>query len=721
MSTPTVADAEGQGEAETASPAGAGASPSSGQGSTLPEWARADLGAWLFVAKTLTAAFLALWIAYRFDIDNARSAMLTVFIVAQPQSGLVLAKSFYRIVGTLFGLVVTIAFLHWFAQARDLYAIAVTLWIGLCVAGAAYFRGFRSYGFLLAGYTTCLIGFPAVQTPQLIFPIALSRASDVLIGILCAGVVSDLVLPQQLSRTIVTVVRARFRDFLQFTRHALRGELSDAELEERQHHFVEDALALETLRAAAYFENPEVRVRDQRLRLFNVEFMAASTAMHGLHRWMERMRREQRNAVLDAMAPLYRLLSVVLQRDGQPPATAAEARDAAPRLAVLLPKLKQHAQTAADRVGQADRLDFACATDLLQRFAAALHDYTEAYGSLATPGARTPRRAPAFTPHVDPLAAAIVGLRAMVALSIVTLFWIRTAWPDGPFAALIAAVVCALFAQSPQPTAAVRQMGTGFVCGFLAMIPYDLIVLPQLDGFAMLTASLTPILMLSCWMMTQPRVAGIGTGFNLMFVISSVPANGAANDVVAAINGGLAQVLGVAVAGVAFTALVPANAALLRRRQLRELRQQVAFACNQPLPGLRYRLELRVRDLLIQLRSGSEAPPAGLLDVALGVLEIGDAIISLRECVWRAEVDVLTRRLLRAAGRALAQAYETPSPQTLYKARAALRRADDHLLKLLAGREVDAARKPSLEQIRRSVYRLDRSIRDDPPEVLNAA
>ena len=51
------------------------------------------------------------------------------------------------------------------------------------------------YGFLLAGYTTCLIGFPAAQHPEAVYEIALSRVSAVLIGIFCAGVVSDLILP----------------------------------------------------------------------------------------------------------------------------------------------------------------------------------------------------------------------------------------------------------------------------------------------------------------------------------------------------------------------------------------------------------------------------------------------------------------------------------------------------------------------------------------------
>jgi len=54
---------------------------------------------WIFATKTTISALLALLIAFTFDLDQPKWAALTVFIVAQPQSGLVLAKSFYRIIG----------------------------------------------------------------------------------------------------------------------------------------------------------------------------------------------------------------------------------------------------------------------------------------------------------------------------------------------------------------------------------------------------------------------------------------------------------------------------------------------------------------------------------------------------------------------------------------------------------------------------------------------
>jgi Fusaric acid resistance protein family len=58
---------------------------------------------WIFAAKMTAAGLLALLVAFTFNLDQPRWALITVLIVAQPQSGLVLAKSFYRIIGTLLG------------------------------------------------------------------------------------------------------------------------------------------------------------------------------------------------------------------------------------------------------------------------------------------------------------------------------------------------------------------------------------------------------------------------------------------------------------------------------------------------------------------------------------------------------------------------------------------------------------------------------------------
>lgn len=111
-----------------------------------------------FAVKTYVALLLALYIAFRLGLDDPRWSFLTVFVVAQPDSGLVLAKSFYRILGTIAGLFVATALVFILPQYGELFLIAVAIWICFCSFAARAVRSFASYGFQLAGYTVAIVG-----------------------------------------------------------------------------------------------------------------------------------------------------------------------------------------------------------------------------------------------------------------------------------------------------------------------------------------------------------------------------------------------------------------------------------------------------------------------------------------------------------------------------------------------------------------------------------
>src|SRR5712692_3559226 len=139
---------------------------------------------WIFAAKTTASGLLALLVAFAFNLDQPQWALLTVFIVAQPQSGLVLAKSFYRIIGTLLGAAVALLFVALFAQERVLFLGALALWIGLCTFGSQYARNFAAYSFVLSGYTVAIVGIPGALDANNAFYIATGRVTEISLGIM---------------------------------------------------------------------------------------------------------------------------------------------------------------------------------------------------------------------------------------------------------------------------------------------------------------------------------------------------------------------------------------------------------------------------------------------------------------------------------------------------------------------------------------------------------
>jgi uncharacterized membrane protein YccC len=196
----------------------------------LADWAATDGLAWIHIFKAALAAFLALWIAMRLDLPQPRTAMTTVFVVMQPQSGMVLAKSFYRFCGTLVGLVVMLALISLFSQQPVLFLSATSLWVGICTAGAARNRNFRSYGFVLSGYTAALIGIPAAQHADASFLSAMTRVAEVSLGILCSGALSALVFPRHAGEQVRASVRKRFTAFVDYVSKALGGGKSSASM-----------------------------------------------------------------------------------------------------------------------------------------------------------------------------------------------------------------------------------------------------------------------------------------------------------------------------------------------------------------------------------------------------------------------------------------------------------------------------------------------------------
>src|SRR5260221_6618811 len=162
----------------------------------------------IFAAKTTASALIALLIAFTFNLDQPQWALLTVFIVSQPQSGLVLAKSFYRIIGTLIGAAVALLLVALFAQERMLFLGVLALWIGVCTLGSQYERTFAAYSFVLSGYTAAIVGIPAALEANNAFFIAAARVTEICLGIIVAAAVNRIVFPSSLATTLWQSVTA---------------------------------------------------------------------------------------------------------------------------------------------------------------------------------------------------------------------------------------------------------------------------------------------------------------------------------------------------------------------------------------------------------------------------------------------------------------------------------------------------------------------------------
>ena len=226
----------------------------------------------IFAAKTTAAGLLALLVAFTFNLDQPYWALLTVFIVSQPQqSGLVLAKSFYRIIGTVIGAAVALLLVALCAQERVLFLGGLALWIGLCTFGSQYARNSAAYSFVLSGYTVAIVGIPGALDAGNAFYIAVGRVTEISLGIIVAATVNQVVLPNSLARSLwqaVADARAGLADYAV----ALFGAGDTAPLRAK---LLGQAIEIENLRASAIFEDREIRDRSNSLQLLDAALINA--------------------------------------------------------------------------------------------------------------------------------------------------------------------------------------------------------------------------------------------------------------------------------------------------------------------------------------------------------------------------------------------------------------------------------------------------------------
>ncbi|MHB8201751.1 MAG: FUSC family protein [Acidithiobacillus sp.] len=616
-------------------------------------WLVEQRNTWIFVAKTVLAALLTLWLAYRFNLESPSTAVTTVFIVMQSRNGMVLAKGFYRAMGTLVGSAVAVALVAAFAEERILFLIGLAVWVGLCTAGARYFRNFQAYAFVLAGYTAALVGLPAAANPLNTFDITITRVSDVLLGILVASVVSAIVLPQSMQALLLTTAQQRFQHFLETTLRVLQGGIPRNDWSSLHLKAIHEMVTLDSYRSSGVFESTRARQKNIHVQQMIAEMMSAASSLHLLNTHIRRMQHEPFRRVGRALQPLLTRWSKLLDNARIEVLQSSGPLVLAERLEILhagmrteIPQIRAQIQ---DSLTTEQRLGFDTAVMLLSRFLSEMTLFSNRYDALQGDCLLTPLQIAGRhffhqerkyhqgalldkpkTEITQPLTAA---LRSMVVVGLMSAFWLATAWPSGVSATIIAVVISALFSTFPNPVASVKQMMIGIIMAFSGALIFSFSVLPQIQGFTLLALGLMPFLIIGPYILSHPQWPGIAAGYGIFFPQLAIPDNIEPFSYSGLINNGMGELVAVATVGVAFMVIMPAGNWLERRRLFRALQMQVVAACRRSLKGLRSSFERDTRELLRQLvtdPSVASRQDADLLRAALCMQDLGEALIQLR-------------------------------------------------------------------------------------------
>ncbi|HXZ09299.1 MAG TPA: FUSC family protein, partial [Paraburkholderia sp.] len=674
------------------------------------DWAMTDGLIWLHVLKTVLAALLAMGIAMLLDLPQPRTAMTTVFVLMQPLSGMVLAKSFYRILGTAVGMMAAVVLGAIFIQQPELYTLGLTCWVGACTAAAVRYRHFRWYGFVLAGYTAALIGVPVVMEPNGLFLAALTRAAEVMLGIVCSSAVSALVMPLRSATAVQSALQSRYLNITAFAATVVGSRVERSTFERRFADLVDEIVGFEASRTFAAFEDPGMRSRSQRLARLNSEYMDACTRLHALNQLLKRLRANGPTLVTEAIEPYFMEFASLLrgqvselQRGTLPVARVADELRA---FQASLPRRVRETRRPLESSMPDALPDFDTSGELLYRFVAEFIRYTQTYASLADHNPARERPPIRYVNKTNGFVVALTFLRTAVVMSAVGWFWIATDWPSGGLAMITAALTCALTSTAPNASRMAVQMAVGAALATMTGYLYTCYVYPNIDGFPLLCAALAPALALGAFLASRPRTSGYGVGFAVFFCLLAAPDNVVTFVPDLLINNGLAVVSTMLVAAVGFEIVFPQHMNWLIDRIRGDLRRQVVLACKGSLAGLNQHFQSSTHDLMYQLRVQLKKQSRKHRDALrwmLLTLEVGHAMIDLRnEVASAAYAGALHPRwapVLKDVSDDITRLFERPDAEQLRRALVSVQGATWVAQQILEAVHTDRERRHDLQRI----------------------
>ncbi|PCE32364.1 fusaric acid resistance protein [Burkholderia ubonensis subsp. mesacidophila] len=639
---------------------------------------RTDGARLIHVLKTALAVVIAAGVSMRLELAAPRTAMVTVVILMMHQhSGMVMARGFYRGVGMLVGNLAAIVLIGAFPQERVLFLTALALWIGCCTWGAAYFRNYQSYGFVLAGYATCIAALPSVDRPYDIIANVVTGLSEVSIGILSASLVSALILPRHVRAMLMQTGEHHYADFMRVVRAALTQALPAGEQHRAYLQLIAARAQLENLRSAAVFEDPDLRARDDVMTRMADQFLDASARFHALHPFRLRIGR-------DADGPAARIVDrlcadaarlIPAEADAQPFDLLAVQRvvDDIDRWLAQLPASDTLVPAHADATV---RRDVGTGVSLLRQAFVSVRRYLADFIAIRQPAAGDAPPAPARLPRIGTAANRMVsaasGLRAIAAIGAVSLFWIASGWNAAAGAVIAATIASALYSIMPAPAAATRQVALGCAAAWIASLFFNFGLLPSIDGFAALAAALALFVCIGSYLNTFPATAAVGLGFNIYFLFLGNLTNPGVYAPEATLDAGFAAILGIGAASLAYSVVAPYGGDWATGLYLRQLRRLVSRdACHGALAGLMPRFDAGVRDFVLQIAARPASGPLGqdtLLAWTFASLEIGRGIVDLRTATAQHPMPDTWHARERALCASVSRLFDAPSLDTLQAA-----------------------------------------------------
>lgn len=487
----------------------------------------------LYGLRLAGAVALALYAAFYLQLDNPSWAGTSAAIVCQPVLGASLRKGFFRLVGTTVGAIATVLLTACFPQDRLGFLVGLAAWCGFCSLLSTLLTNFASYAAMLAGYTMAIIASTSIAAPDQVFTLAVARASEIGVGIVCATLVMSLTDVRRSPARLADTIAGLMAEIAAGTVEQLhRAGTSAHDMAEVRRALIQRVAALDPLIDQTLGEAPGIADRRTTFRAgINGLFLALS-AWRTIAAHLGRLPAETATALaarlLAALPP-----SVITPTSNQLKRAARADRDEWFASADQIGEAP--VQSASERLG----------TDRIASILLGLGRAANVVVLLADSRQALPLRAVPASLVADILPSLVNAARVFVAIVAGASLYLVTAWPSGPtFITFLAVTVLLLSPRDEQAYATMIGFAAGTVLTTVIAALVKFAVLPNHEGFGSLGLILAAVLVPLGALSTRPKLSIALIPATANFVPLLSPTNATVFDIAAFANSALAIVAG---------------------------------------------------------------------------------------------------------------------------------------------------------------------------------
>lgn len=631
----------------------------------------------VLAVRGTVAALAALAVAVVLKLECPYWAAMTALIVIQPTRGLLLEKSFYRLVGTAVGSSAGLIMLL-SSRSPATLTILLSLWLAGCVGIGNLLYGLRSYGAMVAGCTCAVVAMAGYNNPPHLHDLVFGRIACIVIGIVVSTTVTMFFTERRSKRELLDRLRKVAVANIEWVALLMRQGERKALIELRQDILVEIA-AIEADLDAAWAGSLDLKRRKRQVRSLIVSLLSLLEA--GQLAGVQLARLGPGHA--SWREPLALHLEQIALHLGQQGTTGNDSGE----LAAVLAEADAHLPLLGETMGE-----------LINALQLVINEWD------APAGGRERWATNRFIRHRDWQEAGRAAVRAASAIAVVGFTWHLTGWGEGPLMLMAASIMVSIFSTHDRPAVMLTHIFCGASIGVALAFLCRLVLLPGVSDPFLQGAISIPVLFAGIIALSHRRTALGAMDAMLFFLFVMQPGLAAVPAPPTFVAGGFACLGGIAVAIISFRFLLPIDPA----RRLRSILNSIVHDLNvmaaadlpQRVEACRARTQHRVLRMLVQAQKLDHDLNA-IVEGGLAALAIGSCMQRLRDKELREGISLVASGAIR---------------QTTLRLSAALRRPEELLSALEhAAITLSAAMEAQRETYNRSLQQTSSAENDTEP------